>query len=114
MAVRTKRLATWIGGATINTPVTIFTVSSGETAIVRSVLAYWRTGTAGSVRIGVTLAGGGGTINLWQGEFTANNQSQQFEHWWVMQPGDVLFARHSVANGAFLYVSGAELEGTAD
>lgn len=114
MSVRSKRLAFWIGGATVNTAIPIYTAGSGETVLLKDVEFYWRTGTAGNIRVGVTLAGGAGTVNLRQVEFTANNQSLSWQPWIVLLPGDVLFARHSVANGGFVYASGAELEGLAD
>lgn len=113
MAVRTKQLAFWVGGATINTSVDIYTVGSGETTILRAVAAYWRTGTAGNARFGIK-AGGSTSINLHQFEFTANNQADVWEHWTVLNPGDVIYVRHSVANGVYLVFSGAELEGVAD
>jgi len=113
MAVRSKQLALWVGGATINTAVDIYTVGSGETVVLRSVAAYWRTGTAGTARFGFKT-GGGASINLHQFSFAANNEGQVWEHWFVLNPGDVIFVRHSVANGVFLVFSGAELEGVAD
>ena len=109
MGVRTKRLA----ATTLTTAAatTLFTTSSGETGIVKTLTV--QNVTAGAVTLTWFLTIGGVNYGFLVQQLAANAMTN-VSVYLVLQPGESLGAIASSANALRVTAHGTELEGVAD
>lgn len=110
MPVRTKRLAVGQTGAA-GAFTTVYTCPAGETCIVKHVLCVGANATAG--RALVLLSSGVTGLSLVDQTF-AVDQVVRVDAWAVLLPGDQIKVYSALAGGIRYWISGTELEGTAD
>lgn len=114
MTVRTKQLFCGRTGQSATTSV-LYTVSSGETAILKDFQVYNRSGLAINMRFGIDPVGATGPTILMERLAWPANSWERWTLWWVLKPGDALVfgstGGGTGVDGLFALCSGAELAG---
>ncbi len=117
MAVRSKQLVCRRAGLASATD-TLYTVSSGETTILKDLQVFNRSGLTLDMRFGIDPLGAVGPTILLQHLAWPAGSWAHYELWWVLKEGDALVLGSTGAgtgtDGLFILCSGAELEGAAD
>lgn len=112
MAIRTKRLGEVVSTSSASSDSTIFTVPAGFVYLVKSAVFTCMAAVATNIRLGVSLAGGGGTVYVVRVQGINTIGSTNFDDIWIaLEPGDALVYRDG-AGGNQWYISGATLPGT--
>lgn len=116
MTVRTKQLFCGRTGAASATSV-LYTVPSGETAILKDLQVFNRSGLAADVRFGIDPAGAIGPTILLQHLASPAGFWVHYTLWWVLNPGDALvFGSVGAGTGVdslFALCSGSLLDGVS-
>lgn len=109
MPVRTKRLVAG-GPSSTGNEQTLYTCSTDETTIIKDVYLY--AGVAVSSAVLFLQSSGAARISIYQSSLAAA-QIVHIPLWTVLLPGDMI---RGFAGGALwsCWISGSELEGTAD
>jgi hypothetical protein len=111
MAVRTKRLAAGTVAAATTGTIVLYTCPAGETAILKSLVA--ESGGTLSARFQLAVPGGAAP-GLWLVSLTPDQPADK-AGWWVLSPGDVVQVVKTATGASLRYwLSGTELQGTAD
>jgi hypothetical protein len=110
MAVRTKRLAVGISGAA-GAFTTIYTCPAAETAIVKELMLSSAVTVATRL---IVIAGSGALAVTLVDTSLAADATLRLPMWLVLHPADFIRIYTAVAAGARFWISGTELEGTAD
>lgn len=111
MTVRSKRLTSAVNVNTASQ--LIYTAGSGETVLIKSVLFYNSDTVTRTLILGRSNTGVGTIMK----RTLATLEPELVDCWFVLQPGDTLWAGHSgFVAGAIgrITLFGAELEGVAD
>lgn len=112
MGVRSKNLARGNQNLAASTPVVIYTVPDGETAIVKEVCLTAQSGGASAVYLTSVRSGAKSDFLRW--DVGANGQVHVASRWLVLHAGDQIEIVASTAGIRHWHISGTELEGAAD
>lgn len=111
MAIRTKRLA--IANSTTSF-VVIYQCPSGHTAIIKTVWSIHNGTTSSHLQLYTLDSGAAVAVTLLDVTTAVSAEIHTLETWHVLEPGDQLLFRGTAAvNTWSVWVSGAELAGTA-
>ena len=111
MAVRTKRLAQGTVASAATGTFVLYTCPVDETAILKSLVAE----SGGTISVRFQLAGAGGSAPGFWAVSLSSDVPQVREGWWVLHPGDIIQVVKPTTGASLRYwLSGTELEGTAD
>ena len=107
MAVRSKRLAHGVATAAA---VTVYTVPSGHTTILKSIYFFNpTTGAATTFFVAAVIAGASRGLQRWQGLGAGDSFNTQ--DWVVLEEGDSITVQTNPVSAVQFLISGAELVG---
>lgn len=112
MPVRSAQLG-YARTTTANVAVNLITCGSGQTIIVKSVTIVARQVGPATVFIRLDPTGATTVTAVHVVKAMAQNDTNYFDCWIVLEPGDSLDCLCDVANGAGVFASGAILDGVA-
>jgi len=112
MGVRSKRLASRVQLTPASTAVTLYTTSSGETALIKRVIVHNPHTAAVTVYIGVAGIAPNSS-GIYRKVVVPADDSADFDTWWVIPDGNSL-SGYCATNTVRVSLFGAELEGVAD